>query len=311
MAKALVIKGVNFSGNAVDHITYDGIHAESISISQASATLDEIGGTAQLSYTVVPSDATDAVLWESSDSSVASVTQGGLVTATGCGQCTITVRAGVASATCAVTVAAELTFGRYKRTWIETANATNRLTSLYTRVGTDNTSYDAYLVACVGEPEFNNLIVSKGFAALNSETNQYELKTTRQGMEDAGLTGEVRIYDSIGFPVPIVLPPNCTKVQVVAPNDHYGIYPLWYKHDVVAYEQTTGTLGQGHWSPYRLEGTPKPSSYPWVYQRVQELEVPTGYDSITVMWKADGETGTVLPVDMTEAQLAEFKIIAL
>ena len=311
MAKTLVIKGANFSTNALDHVTYDGIHAESITISQASATFGTIGETLQLTYTVTPSDSTDAVLWASSDSAVASVNQNGLVTINGCGECTITVSAGSVSAVCTITVEVELTFGRYTKTEITTSNATNRITNTTDLTGSSNTSKDVFLSACIGESSFNNLMLaSRDFTKLNETTGVYEMITTRQGLVDAGKSGAVRIFDHIGFPVPIVLPNNCTKIRCIAPNNHYGAYPLFYKHDVNAYPEGSGTEGSAHFNPYRnLEVTI--ANYSFSFQESQEFEVPSDYDSISATWKADGETGTVLPVNMTEAQLAEFKIIAL
>lgn len=311
MAKTLVINGADFSLNALDQVIYDGVHAESIALSQTSASFDAIGGELQLSYTVTPTDATDAILWSSSNSEVASVSQNGLVTINGCGNCDITVRAGSASAVCAVTVEIELEFGRYTKTEISTSNATNRITNTTDLTGTTNTSKDVFLSACIGESSFNNLILaSRDFTKLNDTTGVYEMITTRQGLVDAGKSGAVRIIDHIGFPVPIVLPNNCTKIRCIALNNHYGAYPLFYKHDVNAYPEGSGTEGSAHFNPYRnLESTI--GNYSFSFQKSQEFEVPSDYDSISVTWKTDGETGTVKPVDMTEAQLAEFKIIAL
>ena len=58
------------------------------------------------------------------------------------------------------------------------------------------------------------------------------------------------------------------------------------------------------------------SRYDWRGYSAYEIAVQHGYTGTEEEWLAslhgaDGETGTVLPVDMTNAQLAEFKIIAL
>ncbi|SDB25488.1 PASTA domain, binds beta-lactams, partial [Ruminococcaceae bacterium FB2012] len=80
------------------------IYADSISLDKTSLTLD-VGETAKLTATVLPSNATDKSLtWSSSNTSVATVS-GGTVTAKGAGSATITVRTtNGKTATCAVTV---------------------------------------------------------------------------------------------------------------------------------------------------------------------------------------------------------------
>ena len=80
------------------------IPVDSISLSQPTAEMI-IGETAQLSATVLPSNATDkTVQWTSSKQSVATVTSSGLVTAIAEGTSTVTASAGGKSATCLVTI---------------------------------------------------------------------------------------------------------------------------------------------------------------------------------------------------------------
>ena len=74
-----------------------------VSVSQSSLTL-ETGGTANLTATVTPSNATSkTVTWSTSNQSVAKVS-GGTVTAVGEGTATITAKAGGQTASCTVTV---------------------------------------------------------------------------------------------------------------------------------------------------------------------------------------------------------------
>jgi hypothetical protein len=79
-----------------------------VTISDCPASTLNVGGTAQLTATVIPSDAINkAVRWESSDPSVATVSEEtGLVTAKAEGWATITVTTvdGNKTATCTVTV---------------------------------------------------------------------------------------------------------------------------------------------------------------------------------------------------------------
>ena len=79
----------------------------SLTVSPTSKTL-KTGETVQLTATKNPSTATEGITWTSSNSSVATVNQNGLVTAKGSGTATITVKSstGGKSATCTITVEA-------------------------------------------------------------------------------------------------------------------------------------------------------------------------------------------------------------
>ena len=89
-------------------VTAERIEVESIEISPAEVTLTQIGETAQLTVKIMPEDATyTEMTWSSSDESIATVTQDGLVTAVAEGSATLTVSVGEISATCNITVAIE------------------------------------------------------------------------------------------------------------------------------------------------------------------------------------------------------------
>ena len=77
----------------------------SLTVSPTSKTL-KTGETVQLTAAKNPSNATEGITWTSSNSSVATVNQNGLVTAKGSGTATITVKSstGGKSATCTITV---------------------------------------------------------------------------------------------------------------------------------------------------------------------------------------------------------------
>ncbi|MDO4288393.1 MAG: Ig-like domain-containing protein [Eubacterium sp.] len=64
----------------------------------------EVGDTLQLTATVTPADATDTVVWSSSDESIATVDENGLVTGVDVGEVTITATAGEVSASCHVQI---------------------------------------------------------------------------------------------------------------------------------------------------------------------------------------------------------------
>lgn len=79
------------------------VSATMITLDQSTLSFTD-HGSATLIATLTPSDATDTVKWESSDTGVAIVSSGGVVRAVGNGSCTITAKAGSVSATCSVTV---------------------------------------------------------------------------------------------------------------------------------------------------------------------------------------------------------------
>jgi len=74
----------------------------SISVSPTSATV-EVGGTVSLTATVVPTNST-TVVWSSSNSGVAAVSQSGLVTGVGPGTATVTASAGNKTASSTISV---------------------------------------------------------------------------------------------------------------------------------------------------------------------------------------------------------------
>lgn len=76
---------------------------QSVTVSPATLTMTKVSETAQLTATVAPEGAGEAV-WSSSNEAVATVSPEGLVTAVGQGTATITATAGEKTATCEVTV---------------------------------------------------------------------------------------------------------------------------------------------------------------------------------------------------------------
>lgn len=76
---------------------------QSVTVSPATLTMTKVGETAQLTATVAPEGAGEAV-WSSSNEAVATVSPEGLVTAVGQGTATITATASEKTATCEVTV---------------------------------------------------------------------------------------------------------------------------------------------------------------------------------------------------------------
>lgn len=103
MARALVIKNADFSVNKLTTVVFNDVPCTGVSLNKNTASITSIGGTTTITATLSPVDTTDAVIWSSSNTAVATV-EGGVVTATGCGSATITATCGNYSASCAVTV---------------------------------------------------------------------------------------------------------------------------------------------------------------------------------------------------------------
>lgn len=97
---------ITYSGVSSDPFNVVGttIHASAVEINKESIVLETIGETETLSATITPSNAVETVSWSSSDDSVATIDENGLVTGVSAGTATITATAGSVTDTCEVTV---------------------------------------------------------------------------------------------------------------------------------------------------------------------------------------------------------------
>ncbi len=95
----IVVKSGEFTDKCIVSVV---VSATAISLDQTELTLNK-GVSATIVATVTPSDATDGVIWSTSDESVATV-DGGTVTAVAAGTATITASAGTVKAECVVSV---------------------------------------------------------------------------------------------------------------------------------------------------------------------------------------------------------------
>ena len=105
----ITVTTVDGNFTATSEITVANIPVTSVSVSPTTTTIG-IGGTQQLTATVLPANASNkSVTWSSSNTAVATVSTGGLVTGVAVGSATITVTTqdGNYTASCAVTVDAE------------------------------------------------------------------------------------------------------------------------------------------------------------------------------------------------------------
>lgn len=107
MAKTLVIRNADFSAVALDHVDFNVIECENITINKSTMSFTAIGETQTITATITPSNATEPVVWSTTNGNVATVV-GGVVTAVGIGAATITATCGAHSASCTVSVIAEM-----------------------------------------------------------------------------------------------------------------------------------------------------------------------------------------------------------
>lgn len=119
------------------------IHATAISLSDNSISFTA-AGTKKLTATLTPSDSDDEVMWTSSDTSVASVSNDGTVTAVGNGTCTIVASVGSLVANCSVTVSG-IVF-----TYSVTNTLTGATNSNSATTATGGASYSGTLSATTG-----------------------------------------------------------------------------------------------------------------------------------------------------------------
>lgn len=217
------------SVSAYVDITVTAIAVTSVSVSPASASI-VVGGTQQLTATVSPSNATNKnVTWESDTTSVATVSNAGLVTAVAAGTATITVKSvadNTKKATCTITVTASgggssgggeetTTYQFTSKSWSATpsnwtsgkdgngySNSGVQVTSSYSGAnGTSPKSFDAVqsvvVTYCTNASKgAGNIIVSVGGTQIDSKSVTTSGGTTGREMtfaSDGSLSGNVKI----------------------------------------------------------------------------------------------------------------------
>lgn len=140
MAKALVIKGANFTANKLTTVHFsESVPCTGLSISQNTISFTTLGATVQLTATKTPVNTTDTLMWASSNEDCATVVDG-LVTCVGIGSATITAMCGSQTATCEVTSEITMTLSTYWNDYQFTstdlsANPPKNYASLYAYAG--------------------------------------------------------------------------------------------------------------------------------------------------------------------------------
>ena len=153
---AILRSGSSGSGSG-EIVPATGISLDKTTLSFTTAT------TQTLIATVDPSNSTDKVTWESSNTGIATVS-GGVVTPVSNGSCTITAKSGSYSASCEVTVAVESEIVTYTIT----NNLTNTSTDNPVTTITKNSPYEANLTPDTNH-EFDSVIVTMGGVDVTSD----------------------------------------------------------------------------------------------------------------------------------------------
>lgn len=103
MSKALVIKGADFSANAVEQIVIEeNIPCTGLELSISGQSVEFAGDTLTITAAKTPVDTTDEIMYSSSNEKIATVDSNGVVTVIGIGEATITATCGTITASVTV-----------------------------------------------------------------------------------------------------------------------------------------------------------------------------------------------------------------
>lgn len=103
MSKALVIKGADFSANAVEQIVIEeNVPCTGLELSISGQSVEFVGDTLTTTAAKTPADTTDVITYSSSNEKIATVDSNGVVTVIGIGEATITATCGAITASVTV-----------------------------------------------------------------------------------------------------------------------------------------------------------------------------------------------------------------
>ena len=219
------------------------IPCTSISVTPTSYSFDKVGQQITLTANVTPSNTTDAIIWSSSNSTVATVNNG-FVTSMGSGECIITAQCGDYSDTCLISVASSSTTG-------------DTLTDFVLTADFNVTSKNYYRVECVPVPSNIDGTIwwtSSDPAVLSPSASSGKNMTFYPGKNgtctitvtyDAGTKGYLRKK----FTANVTIPDNTPNVEILYDNPTITIENLKakaVKGSAVQYFDVSYEVNDGH-----------------------------------------------------------------
>ena len=188
MAKALVIKGANFALNKVATVELDDvIPCTGLTISKSTINFTALNATDQLTVTKTPADSTENVTWMSSNTDVATVSNG-LVTCVGVGSATVSAMCGNQIATCSVTARATI--------------SADNLSLLLHRINS-------------GTDLANNKDYCGAYTTDSGNYLKYAMILSPTATAYKALSGSDSLYDD---KYPIMLPKNASTIKITVPS---------------------------------------------------------------------------------------------
>ena len=180
----------NIQGQVDDDDVTVVIPASAIIISETEMEMNE-GESAQLSASVVPANATSSIVWSTSNASVATVSESGMVTAVEVGECTIyaTIN-GLEPATCSVTVISDdpakqpftITSTGSSTVTIEKNGSPSDISLEYKKGNAGWASYTIGTAIALCNGESLQLRAGEGGnASFSSESGKYQVSSTGTG----------------------------------------------------------------------------------------------------------------------------------